>query len=44
MIWAGDVESTGEKRDAYVILMGKPEGTGPEEMCKYREDGNINVC
>jgi hypothetical protein len=43
MIWAGDAASTGEKRNAYVVLMGEPDGTGPQEICKHREEGNVNV-
>jgi hypothetical protein len=29
MRWAGHVERMGEKRKAYIILLGKPEGKGP---------------
>jgi hypothetical protein len=29
MIWAGHVERMGEKRNAYRILVGKPDGKSP---------------
>jgi hypothetical protein len=31
MIWAGHVARMGEKRNAYRILVGKPEGKRPLE-------------
>jgi hypothetical protein len=29
MKWVGDVTQMGEKRNAYRLLVGKPEGKGP---------------
>jgi hypothetical protein len=40
MRWAGHVARMGEGRDAYRVLVGKPEGKGPLERPKRRwEDG-----
>jgi hypothetical protein len=36
MRWAGHVERTGERRKAYVLLVGKPEGNGPLERPRHR--------
>jgi hypothetical protein len=36
MRWAGHVVRMGEKRDAYRILMGKPEGKRPLERPRRR--------
>jgi hypothetical protein len=33
MGWAGYVARMGEKRDAYRLLVGKPEGKGPQIFC-----------
>jgi hypothetical protein len=36
MIWAGHVACVGEKRNAYRILVGKPEEKGPLGRPLYR--------
>jgi hypothetical protein len=37
MGWVGNIGCTGEKRNAYRILVGKPEGKRPlgRPRCKY---------
>jgi hypothetical protein len=40
MTWAGHVAGTGERRNVYRVLMGKPEGKRPIERSRHRwEDG-----
>jgi hypothetical protein len=39
MRWAGHVARIGEKRNAYRILVGKPEGRSPLRRC----DGSIKM-
>jgi hypothetical protein len=40
MRWAGHVARMGEERDAYKVVMGKPEGKRPLGRPRYRgEDG-----
>jgi hypothetical protein len=41
MRWAGDVARTGEKRNAYRILVGKPEGKRPLGRPRHRWEDNI---
>jgi hypothetical protein len=44
MTWAGHVACMGEKRDAYRILVGKPEGKRPLGISRCRwEDNNIKM-
>jgi hypothetical protein len=40
MRWAGNVARMGENRNAYRILMGKPEGKRPlgKPRCRWEED------
>jgi hypothetical protein len=41
--WAVQVARTGEKRNAYRILVGKPEGTGPRGRTRRRWVDNIKM-
>jgi hypothetical protein len=41
MRWAGHVARIGEKRNAYGILVGKPEGKRPLGRLRYRWVNNI---
>jgi hypothetical protein len=41
MIWAGHVARMGEKRNAYRILLGKPEGKSPLGKPRRRLVENI---
>jgi hypothetical protein len=43
MRWAGHVARIGEKRNAYKILVGKPEGRRPLRTPRCRWVGNINI-
>jgi hypothetical protein len=43
MRWAGHVARMGEKRGAYRILVGRPEGWGPLERRRRRWDDNIKM-
>jgi hypothetical protein len=43
MRWAGYVERTGEKRNAYRILVGKPEGKRPLGRPRHRWENNIKM-
>jgi hypothetical protein len=43
MRWAGNVAQTGEKRNAYRILVGKPVGKRPLERPRRRWMGNIKM-
>jgi hypothetical protein len=43
MIWAGHVALMGEKRNAYRILMGKPEGKRPLGRPRRRWVDNIKT-
>jgi hypothetical protein len=43
MRWAGHVTQTGEKRNAYGILVGKPEGKRPLGRWKCRLVDNIKM-
>jgi hypothetical protein len=43
MRWAGHVTRTGEKRNAYRILVGKPEGTRPLERPRHRWVDNTKM-
>jgi hypothetical protein len=43
MKWAGHVARIEEKRDAYRILVGKPEGTRPLERTRRRWEDNIKM-
>jgi hypothetical protein len=40
---AGHVASMGEKRNAYRILVGKPEGKRPLGTHRHRREDNINM-
>jgi hypothetical protein len=39
--WAGNIASVGEKRNAYRILVGKPEGKKPLGRLRHRWEDNI---
>jgi hypothetical protein len=41
--WAGHVARMGEKRNAYRILVGKPEGKRPLGKPRRRWEGNIKI-
>jgi hypothetical protein len=41
--WAGHVARMGEKRGAYRILMGKPEGRKPLQRPRHRWEYNIKM-
>jgi hypothetical protein len=41
--WAGHVARMGEKRNAYRLLVGKPEGKRPLERSKRRWVDNIKM-
>jgi hypothetical protein len=43
MRWAGHVARIGEKRNAYRILVGKPEGKRPLERPRHRWEDNIRM-
>jgi hypothetical protein len=43
MRWAGYVAKRGEKRNAYRILMGKPEGKRPVGRPRCRWEDNIEM-
>jgi hypothetical protein len=43
MRWAGHVARMGEKRGAYRILVGRPEGRGPPGRCMPTCEDNIKM-
>jgi hypothetical protein len=43
LIWAGHVSRMGEKRDAYRILVGRPEGKRPLGRPRRKWEGNIKM-
>jgi hypothetical protein len=43
MRWAGHAARMGAKRNAYRILVGKPEGKGPLGRSRRRWVDNINM-
>jgi hypothetical protein len=43
MRWAGHVARMGEKRNAYTILVGKPEGKRPLGRTRRRWVDNIKI-
>jgi hypothetical protein len=43
MRWAGHVERMGEKRNAYRLLVGKPEGKSPLGRPRRRWVDNIRM-
>jgi hypothetical protein len=43
MRWAGHIEQIGETRNAYRILVGKPEGKRPLEKRRRRWVDNIKM-
>jgi hypothetical protein len=43
MRWAGHVAQTGEKRNAYRLLVGKPEGKKPLGRPRHRWVDNIKM-
>jgi hypothetical protein len=43
MRWAGYVARMGEKRNAYRILVGKPEGKRPLGRPRHRSEDNIKM-
>jgi hypothetical protein len=42
MSWAGQVARTGEKGNAYIVLVGKPEGKRPLGRPRRRWEDNNN--
>jgi hypothetical protein len=40
--WARHVEHVGEKRNAYKVLVGKPERKNPLVRTRHRVEGNID--
>jgi hypothetical protein len=43
MKWVGHVARMGKKRNAYSVLVGKPEGKGPLERPRHRWVENIKT-
>jgi len=43
MRWAGHVERMGERRGAYRVFVGKPEGKRPLERPRLRWEDNIKM-
>jgi hypothetical protein len=43
MRWAGHVTRKGEKRNAYMILVGKPGGKRPQGRPRRRWENNIKT-
>jgi len=43
MKWAEHVASVVKRRDAYRVLMGKPEGNKPHGRPRHREVDNIEA-
>jgi hypothetical protein len=43
MRWAGHVARMGEKRNAYILLVGKPEGKRPLGRPRHRWVDNIRM-
>jgi hypothetical protein len=43
MRWAGHVEQIGEIRNAYIILVGKPDGKRPLGRPRHRWVDNIKM-
>jgi hypothetical protein len=43
MRWAGHVAHTGEKRNAYRVLVGKPEGKRSLGRPRHRWEDNIKM-
>ena len=41
--WAGHVAHTGERKDVYRVLVGKPEGKRPLGRPKRRWEDNIKM-
>jgi hypothetical protein len=39
----GDTAHVGDRRDAYMILVGRPEGKRPCERPRHRWENNIKV-
>ena len=43
MRWAGYVARMGERRGAYRVLVGNPEGRSPLEGARCRWECNVNI-
>ena len=43
MRWAGHVARVGERRSAYRVLVGKPEGKRPFGRLRHRWEDNIKM-
>jgi hypothetical protein len=43
MKWAGQLAHMGEMRNAYIILVGKPEEKRPAGKPKHRSEDNIKM-
>jgi hypothetical protein len=43
MKWAGQVAGVGERKGAYGVSMGQPDGTRPLRKLRLRLEGNISM-
>jgi len=43
MRWAGHVACMGDRRGAYRVLMGRPEGNRPLRRSRHKWEGNITM-
>jgi hypothetical protein len=43
MSWAGNAAHTGEKRSAYRVLFGKPQGKRPLARLRHGSDDSIKM-
>jgi hypothetical protein len=41
--WMGDVAHTGEMRNAYIILVGRPEEKRPFGRCRFRTEDDVRM-
>jgi hypothetical protein len=41
MIWVGHITRIAEMKNAYKILVGKPEGKRSAESCRHRWNDNL---
>ena len=43
MMWAGHVARMGDRRGAYRVLVGRPDGKGPLGRRRHRWEDNIKM-
>ena len=43
MMWAGHVTRMGDRRGAYRVLVGRPDGKGPLGRPRHRWEDNIKI-